>query len=254
MSSESDIVRGDDEKTEVLKNIINYIKDDIGLVDDSFSEEHMNESSSLVIHAQYELLKTILPFCDVTDVADKDLKWYHFVFAYYDYDKKAYENLSNVNEESVDAIVTDSVSGFNIMEDELPFGNFESEYGLSGNSAGIAHLTSSLYNKGMLHGYVLEGEEIDNILELSDEDICFEAARGLLNKIYINYVYTSFEIVDATQDIDVDTQEAYFIVKNKYDYWSITYYPGKGATGFQDKTGMLAEVYGEYEKDIEWDE
>ncbi len=108
----------------------------------------------------------------------------------------------------------------------------------------------------MLHEYVyvLEGESIENVLKLSEKDIYFEAARGLLNKIYIDNGYSSFEIIDVTQDIDIETQEAYYIVKYRYDYWSITYYPGKGATGFQDKTGMLAEIYGEHEEDIEWDD
>lgn len=108
----------------------------------------------------------------------------------------------------------------------------------------------------LLHEYpcVLEGEKIENVLELSEEDIYFEAVRGLLNKIYTDNNYSDFKIVDVTQDIDINTQKANYIVKYGYDYWSITYYPGKGATGFQDKTGMLAEMYGEQEEDIEWDE
>ena len=55
------------------------------------------------------------------------------------------------SDDSTQVVYNNYHTTFDPYVDELPFQNFESEYGVSGNCTGIAHLTSYLFIPALIH-------------------------------------------------------------------------------------------------------
>lgn len=157
---------GDDEKNQILRDkVVKHTKDCLGDDDKYYSEDAINKDSAIVINAKYEVLKNIIPFFDITNKTEDELGLLNIIFLFYSYeDREAYLNGFDTKEEKPE------VTGFAI--NELPFSNFKSEYGTTGNCAGISHLTAFLYNTGSYNSsgsYTQDGYNISWNLE-NDED------------------------------------------------------------------------------------
>ena len=120
-----------------------------------YDEDSCYASSPIEIRIRYEMLNRLLPWFDVTEVAQGDWKFWQFGFLYYSYAAKLEGEKARAEEQAY----TSEVTGFNMFKDTLPFGNFQTEYGSTGNCAGIAHLTSYLFNTG---SYEKSGYYIDD--------------------------------------------------------------------------------------------
>ena len=146
---------------------------------DAFDDQNQTIKSKTVvpdttnsINFKYKLMKTLLPIFEIKS-AD-DIKIWNLIFAY-----NLYTDTISDSEIASGGIETDSDAGeqkvynnyhteFDPYTDELPFGNFASEYGTTGNCVGIAHLTSTLYNTG---SYTVAGEKDGIKYDLSaDQD------------------------------------------------------------------------------------
>lgn len=162
-----------EENSNVLKkNIMDHAANYIGESDSYFSEDSTHLSNKIEIGVRYEMLKNFVPFFDVTEVDSNSVSWLNYIFLYYSYeDKLAYENRPD----------TSSTSGFNFLEDEFIFPNFVSEYGTTGNCAGISHLTAYLYNKKEFptQGSYSNGETNINWNISNDPDNATLMDRGL---------------------------------------------------------------------------
>ncbi len=164
-----------EEHSLALKNkILAHTKDFFHIGDEySFS---FKECSALEIEFTYNLFKSVVSFLDVTNMSHGDISLGYLFFMYYSYeDKLSFE--SQPNWEAPDASVdpeapgvtatTDPVTGFDLLKDTLPFGNFKTEYSPNGSCAGISHLTAYLYNQKKFPS--LSGDSSDISWNLEDD-------------------------------------------------------------------------------------
>ena len=134
-----------EQKTKELKEkVIKHTKSIMGDYDQFFHEDKMFATNKLEIKLRYEILKELLPFCDITYVENNKWNFPHLLFCYFSYSDKATFDEQKESEQ----IAANTTSGFNYFADTFPFGNFKSEYGAIGNCAGFSHLTAYLYNNG----------------------------------------------------------------------------------------------------------
>ena len=152
--------------TQILKDkITNHILDYFGIENEY--RMRYKESNAIEIELTYNLLKSALSFLDVTNMAHSQLNsWKYIFFIYYDYEGKlAFERRPNTDivtppselegmtgnvdsEGNIRPSLTDPVTGFDLFDHTLPFGNFKTAYSPDGSCAGISHLTAYLYNQG----------------------------------------------------------------------------------------------------------
>ena len=174
-----------DEDTEALKaKMIEFFDGD-----EILSEETMVKKPGLEIKGGYEVLKTVLPIFDITQYATNldDIHWYQWIFCYISYKDAAAKILEKEFLESM----TFS-SGFNGIKDELPFANFKSDIGTTGNCAGISHLTAVLYNTGKYESsgrYFYKKTGADIMWNISTD----KANNTLTNKELYDYKTAEFK-------------------------------------------------------------
>lgn len=107
------------------------------------------------IQMKYEKLKSRVPGMETGDGVvwsgkEKNNLWL-LIFGYWYHDDGivASDTVNGSNsDDSTQVVYNNYHTTFDPYVDELPFQNFESEYGTSGNCTGIAHLTSYLFNTG----------------------------------------------------------------------------------------------------------
>lgn len=74
---------------------------------------------------------------------------------------------------------------------------------------------------------------------------------NVINQAALNNEYEQFKLVNTEE---IDKQQVY-IVQLDYDYWIIFLDENKtSAVGYHDETGRLADMFGEKEEDIEYDD
>lgn len=115
------------------------------------------------LNIKRSVLQHIFPSFEVNGI---NFQWYHLFFCYFDYDT-AHLNLEIAREEE------ERLSHFLPEFDELPFKNFKSQRTEKGNCAGIAHLTSYLYNNKEFPSsgsYMIEGEHVEWDLTTDEEN------------------------------------------------------------------------------------
>lgn len=169
---------GDDVKNEQLDTAISLHAADLLISEDNVSDfvfkyDHKN---AFVVQAFYEFFRENLGFFDFTYVKTtgytlddfsngNGFPWHYYLFLFYSYEgRKQYdaglvdpdnmetpENQENPGgvfqpQEDSDRPESDTASGFHPQWDTLPFGNFKTTFSPDGSCAGIAHLTTYLYN------------------------------------------------------------------------------------------------------------
>lgn len=149
---------GDDVKNEQLQKKISqdalyFLIREKENTDYSFQTDFQN---GFVVLGLYNYLQDKLPAFDVSTTKNNDCKWYHFIFLYYSDDRRQQFLNGNENPDNPEGSLdigaeesrpeTDTVSGFHPQWDTLPFGNFKTSLSPNGSCAGIAHLTTYLYN------------------------------------------------------------------------------------------------------------
>lgn len=183
---------GDSTKSEQLRNdIVYYINDEI-MGDDFMSplDNVVKMKNGFEIDAIYSLLQVILPDFEFDE---RHLKWHQLLYCYF-----SYEDIMN-NKENFQ---TDEAESFNIYEDELPFGNFGSYISNGGNCAGIAHITSTLYNTGTLPE---NGDyKVNTLGDIKWNIAIDEENRTLLNRGLYDYQTSDFAIEYQNEDGVID--------------------------------------------------
>lgn len=155
------------------------------------SEKNVQVKSKKDVIKEYSLIKKVLPMCDTVleGKFDSIFQWLFFC--------------NSVSSSEINAIAANGIDGengdkeqrynykqfhtdFDQYEDELSFQNFESDLGPTGNCAGIAHLTSVLYNTG---SYAAEGQYNNITWNLAtDEDNATLMNPGLFDYKDIHFV------------------------------------------------------------------
>lgn len=132
----------------IAKKAVNYCNDKMGSKIKPSDRKKVTASDKKRMERKSRLFQFFLPIFEYDPVEGESI--FNYIFAYVPYEDNGYDvgnsgnsrdNLSSPEEDQ------NSPQGFNKYRDELPFQNFSSEIGGSGNCVGIAHLTSYLYNK-----------------------------------------------------------------------------------------------------------
>lgn len=184
----------DDEKNGVLEEKVviqsnaifegNVFKQIKGLFRDNeiFNNKNVETQSAIEIDLKYDSLKNALPFWDVTNKTRDEIEFINLFFMYYSYeDRLAY--FYNEQKEKQEKATMD------FQKHTLPFGNFKSDIGTTGNCAGISHLTAFLYNRGNYNDkgtYTQDGQDIMWDLSLNSEN------ATLMDAELYDYKVTSF--------------------------------------------------------------
>ena len=98
-----------------------------------------------------KLFRTLLPMCAAKPIGEETI--FNYIFNYEIYTDEGYEmsasdsTIGNEGDEEKKQYINYHTS-FDPYKDELPFQNFESQYGAGGNCSGISHLTAYLFNTG----------------------------------------------------------------------------------------------------------
>ncbi len=166
---------GDDVKNEQLETAISLHAAELLISEDNVSDFvfKYDRNNGFVVQAFYEFFRENLGFFDFTNVNTSGytlddffngngFPWHYYLFLFYSYEgRKQYEagvvnpddfdNTENSGgvfepQEDGDRPESDTVSGFHPQWDTLPFGNFKTTFSPDGSCAGIAHLTTYLYN------------------------------------------------------------------------------------------------------------
>lgn len=124
------------EETELLKTNMIQFKNETFSMNEMLPENEKiaKEKDIATIDIVTSYLRNLLPDFEYTD--NDSVKWWMYLYCYYRKDGTKEESIS------------DGKQGFDIYVDELPFQNFGSYISEGGNCAGIAHITSVLYNTG----------------------------------------------------------------------------------------------------------
>lgn len=112
-------------------------------------------SSSNEINRMYQMKHTILSMFEAKDIEDYTLTRKNLKYMLYFYCFNTTERVYAADGTSGSNGASDTVekyknyhTTFDPYVDELPFQNFKSKYGTTGNCAAITYLTSNLFNKG----------------------------------------------------------------------------------------------------------
>ena len=91
---------------------------------------------------------------------------------------------------------------------------------------------------------------VENVLDTGNS-IDNKYVINVINQAALNNKYEQFKLVHTEE---IDKQQVY-IVQLDYDYWIIFLDENKtSAVGYHDETGRLADMFGEKEEDIEYDD
>lgn len=98
-----------------------------------------------------------------------------------------------------------------------------------------------------------EADDENSVLNVLDtgNSIDNKYVINVINQAALNNEYEQFKLVHTEE---IDKQQVY-IVQLDYDYWIVFLDENKvSAVGYHDATGKLAEMFGEKEEDIEYDD
>lgn len=98
-----------------------------------------------------------------------------------------------------------------------------------------------------------EADDENSVLNVLDtgNSIDNKYVINVINQAALNNEYEQFKLVH-TEEID---KQQIYIVQLDYDYWIVFLDENKAsAVGYHDATGKLAEMFGEKEEDIEYDD
>ena len=102
------------------------------------------------VQSKINFYKSFFPMCEAKPAGQESV--FNFIFNYTIYADEGYDLAAGTENENGDEEEHKNYRNyhttFDPYVDELPFQNFESEYGTGGNCAGISHLTAYLFNTG----------------------------------------------------------------------------------------------------------
>jgi len=113
-------------------------------------EKVISESKSEV-RKRAKIFKTLFPMCEAKPAGEESIFNYILNFKVYEDDGfklAASDSLTETNGDGEQKTYQNYHTSFDPYIDELPFQNFESQYGTNGNCSGISHLTAYLFNTG----------------------------------------------------------------------------------------------------------
>lgn len=145
--------QGTETKNEALKKAIyNYYSADFFTEDVTYDSIEFVAASDSEISKKNKLYSSVLmAFYRNSFVIHKN-NWYNMIFSYREDTMDAFSvsTYSAAGRSDTDTVTKykNYHTSFDPYVDELPFQNFQSKYGTSGNCAAIAYLTASLFNKG----------------------------------------------------------------------------------------------------------
>lgn len=194
-SGTEDKTKTEENKNQLVRYFIDYnmFTDDMNAKADNVIEKNRAE-----IQSKYRLLKKYFPiFAFSYEDNNNSLKVTknNFQCLLFSYTYRTTSELNRIAANGIDGENGDKEQRYNYKqfhtdfdqyEDELSFQNFESDLGPTGNCAGIAHLTSVLYNTG---SYAAEGQYNNITWNLAtDEDNATLMNPGLFDYKDIHFV------------------------------------------------------------------
>lgn len=143
----------DDEKNVSFVERAIYYCNNVVLGSEITSEDtdKLTATDAKGVQAKIDFYRSVFPMCEAKPAGQESV--FNFIFNYTVYADEGYDlaagDSSNENgDEEEHKNYRNYHTTFDSYVDELPFQNFESQYGTGGNCAGISHLTAYLFNTG----------------------------------------------------------------------------------------------------------
>ncbi len=213
-----------------------------------YVDEFITATALADLKWEYGFLNFFLPSFDISEVEDSEISIIHLFFFYYSYEKRtAYIDEEENHTGTVDVAVSDGFQGGDGFEKyELPFENFGSDISDGGNCAGIAHLTSYLYNTG---SYPEKGQYFREDGELVEWNLALDSENyTLMDPELYDYKDSSFVKMHEKKNKILDTDSLSAGEQEFVKMIGAAWAEGNDRAGvlFEDKYGGL---YGNREYD-----